>query len=99
MHLFSGNTNKVIVPTTEVDDFMASFPCSGLRSRSYWFEFEDNGDLIDTDVPDHEDGPGATALADDARTYWADNSGQQQLINDRIAHLQNELSKLRKGTL
>ena len=51
MYLFSGNQNKVIVPKDEVTQFKASYPCSVLRDRSYWFEFDSNGDLVDTDVP------------------------------------------------
>lgn len=68
MELFN-NTRKVIVSREEVADFRSKFPCSGLRDRSYWFEFGDNGDLVDTDVPEHDDGPGAAALADDAKAF------------------------------
>lgn len=53
----------------EVQAFMAQFPCSGLRVRPYWFEFDYAGDLVDTDVPAHDDGPGASALAKDARNW------------------------------
>jgi len=63
------NTRKVIVSREEVARFCASFPCSGLRDRSYWFEFDDDGDLVDTDVPQHDDGVGAAALADDAKAF------------------------------
>ena len=69
MRIFSGNNRKVIVSREEVARFILSFPCSGLRPRSYWFEFDENGDLIDTDVPEHDDGPGASALADDAKQF------------------------------
>ncbi len=75
MKLFSGNPNKVIVSRAEVATFRAQFPCSNLRDRSYWFEFDaQNGDLIDTDVPEHDDGAGAVALADDASKFWEANS-------------------------
>ena len=70
MRLFSGNRNKVIVPREEVAEFRTRFPCSGLRDRSYWFEFDSRGDLVDTDIPHQDDGPGAAALADDAKEYW-----------------------------
>jgi hypothetical protein len=74
MEIFSGNKNKVIVSRDEVREFMASYPCSGLDSdRAYWFEFESNGDLVDTDVPEHSDGPGALALSKDAQRFWEDN--------------------------
>jgi hypothetical protein len=62
--------NKVRFTPREVSEFIKSFPCSGLRERSYWFEFESNGDLVDTDVPQHDDGAGASALAEMAREYW-----------------------------
>lgn len=63
------STRKVIVSRTEVIDFMRTFPCSGLRERAYWFEFDENGDLIDTDIPEHDDGPGAVALSQDAFAF------------------------------
>ena len=66
------NTRKVIVSSDEVIEFMHSFPCSGLRQRSYWFEFDVDGNLIDTDVPQQDDGPGASTLADDCRAFLFD---------------------------
>lgn len=62
--------NKIGFSGAEVVDFMRTFPCSGLRERSYWFEFDSEGNLIDTDVPEHDDGPGATALCEQAHEYW-----------------------------
>jgi hypothetical protein len=67
--LFSGNPAKVIVSREEVAEFNRHWPCSELRDRSYWFEFDANGDLIDTDTPEHDDGPAASAMADDCRAY------------------------------
>ena len=72
MYLFSGNQNKVIVPKDEVTQFKASYPCSVLRDRSYWFEFDSNGDLVDTDVPEQDDGDGAAALSNDAWIFWTE---------------------------
>jgi hypothetical protein len=70
MELFSGNKRKVIVSREEVAEFNRHWPCSELSSnRHYWFEFDTNGDLIDTDVPEHSDGAAASALADDAKTF------------------------------
>lgn len=67
LHLFSGNPRKVIVPRDDVAAFNAQWPCSTLRAtRHYWFEFDSSGDLIDTDVPEHDDGPAAVAMAEDA---------------------------------
>ena len=64
---------KVRVSRTGVALFNARWPNSTLRdSRAYWFEFDAKGDLIDTDVPEQDDGPAATALAEDARE-WLEN--------------------------
>ena len=68
------NTRKVIVSREEVQQFMRHFPCSGLYDRAYWFEFAKNGDLVDTDVPEHSDGAGAAALAADAQQFLEDNT-------------------------
>ena len=71
-------TNKVIVSRNEVARFNSKWPCSELRdSRSYWFEFDDNGDLIDTDVPEHDDGTAARAMSDDCRE-WLFNDVQPE---------------------
>lgn len=70
---------KVRVSATGVALFNRHWPCSTLReSRAYWFEFDESGDLVDCDVPEHDDGPSAAALAadclawldDDARPEW-----------------------------
>lgn len=66
------NTRKVIVPRADVAAFNAQWPCSTLRaSRAYWFEFEANGDLVDTDCPEQDDGPAAKAMADDCQAFLA----------------------------
>ena len=62
--------NKVRIAREYVAHFNAQWPCSELRAtRAYWFEFADNGDLIDTDVPEQDDGSAAAAMADDARDF------------------------------
>lgn len=62
--------NKVQVSKIGIALFNAQWPCSELRSvRSYWFEFDDQGDLIDTDTPQQDDGSAASALADDCKNY------------------------------
>lgn len=60
---------KVIFSRAAIALFNASWPGSTLRDRAYWFEFDESGDLIDTDCPEQDDGPAASALADDARAY------------------------------
>jgi hypothetical protein len=68
------NPRKVIVSQLEVRLFNASWPCSELRpTRSYWFEFDTSGDLVDTDVPEHDDGTAASAMADDCRAWLFDD--------------------------
>lgn len=74
MELFSGNRRKVIVPREEVNAFRARWPGCRLRDRSYWFEFDAHGDLVDTDVPEQDDGPEASALAEDAKTFLEEAS-------------------------
>jgi hypothetical protein len=59
---------KVIVSRLEIELFNARWPNSTLRdTRHYWFEFDENGDLVDSDVPEQDDGPAATALAEDCK--------------------------------
>ena len=61
---------KVQVTRVGVALFNAQWPCSKLSSeRCYWFEFDENRDLVDTDVPEHSDGPEAKAMADDALSF------------------------------
>jgi hypothetical protein len=64
---------KVRFSAVEVAVFNASWPCSELRFRSYWFEFDEGGDLIDTDVPQQDDGRAAEALSQDAWKWLQDN--------------------------
>ncbi len=64
---------KVIVPRLLVDRFNRQWPCSELRSRAYWFEFDASGDLIDTDVPQQDDGAAASAMCDDCRAWLFDD--------------------------
>lgn len=65
---------KVIVSRGEVANFNSRWPCSSLReSRAYWFEFDASGDLVDTDVPEQDDGPAAAALADDCKAFLFDD--------------------------
>jgi hypothetical protein len=61
---------KVLFSKTAIALFNARWPCSPLRStRTYYFEFSSDGDLVDTDVPEHEDGDAALALSKDAEAW------------------------------
>lgn len=61
---------KVIVSADAIESFNRAWPCSKLRStRAYWFEFDYFGNLVDTDVPEQDDGPEASAMADDCKLY------------------------------
>lgn len=63
---------KVRVSQVGVALFNARWPCSELRTtRAYWFEFDESGDLIDSDVPEHDDGSAAVAMAADCLA-WLD---------------------------
>jgi len=64
---------KVRYSREEIAAFNRTWPCSELRdTRAYWFEFDSTGDLVDTDVPEQDDGGAALALSQDAKT-WLDN--------------------------
>lgn len=73
--------NKVRVSRRGVALFNARWPCSSLRdTRAYWFEFNDSGDLIDTDCPEQDDGPAASALMEDCRAFLIDDISPEWLI-------------------
>ena len=64
------NSRKVIVSREEVENFNRRWPCSELRpTRAYWFEFDADGDLVDTDVPEHDDGSAALAMSEDCKAF------------------------------
>jgi len=66
--------NKIIVSRLEVKLFNSAWPCSELQdTRHYWFEFDADGDLIDTDVPEHSDGSAASAMANDCKAWLFDD--------------------------
>ena len=68
--IYEVSKNKILVTRLGIGIFNGRWPDSNLRSeRHYWFEFSENEDLIDTDVPDQDDGPAAKALVEDCREY------------------------------
>lgn len=72
--VWNGDSLKVIVSRAGIAAFNAQWPCSKLRAtRSYWFEFDASGDLIDTDCPESDDGPESVALADDCKAFLFDD--------------------------
>ena len=73
--MFQRIKNKVIVPRAAVALFNLQWPCSTLRdSRAYWFEFDDGGDLVDTDCPEQDGGPAVAAIADDCKAWLFDDT-------------------------
>lgn len=44
-------------------------PCTLRPTRAYWFEFDDYGNLADTDVPECDEGPEVVALAADCLAW------------------------------
>ncbi len=76
---------KVRFTNEEVADFHKQWPCHGMQTnRSYWFEFAANGDLVDTDVPEHSDGPAALAMSHDAQSWLDDNPDAK--VEDPVLH-------------
>lgn len=66
--------NKVRVSSAGVAAFNRAWPCSKLRdTRAYWFQFDDNGDLVDTDCPEQDDGPESVAMAEDCKAWLFDD--------------------------
>lgn len=66
---------KVRISREGISLFNAYWPCSKLRSsRAYWVEFDAYGDLVDTDCPEHDDGPAAVALAADCQEWMEENA-------------------------
>lgn len=66
--------NKVRVSRQGVAAFNATWHCSELRSsRAYWFEFDSERNLIDTDVPEQDDGSAALAMSKDCEAFLFDD--------------------------
>lgn len=79
--MYEISRNKIFVSAAEVGHFNARWPCSELDSnRAYWFEFDGQGDLVDTDVPEHSDGGAAVAMASDCQTFLEDGTAPEWSI-------------------
>lgn len=64
------SNRKVTLSSYDMEDFSVVWP--GLNytpNRQYWFEFDINGNLVDCNVHEHEDGYWATVLASDCFDY------------------------------
>lgn len=73
LEIISGR--KVRVSAAGVAAFNRGWPGSTLRaSRAYWFEFDSDGDLVDTDCPESDDGPAASAMAEDCKAFLLDGT-------------------------
>ena len=76
--IWNGNSRKVIVSRDEVANFNRKWPGSTLRdTRAYWFEFDESGDLVDTDCPEHDDGPAALAMTEDCKAFLFDDESPE----------------------
>lgn len=72
--------NKVRVSRDGMRLFNRGWPCSELSAhRAYWFEFDADGDLVDTDVPEHSDGSASLAMSEDCKQFLFENTLPQWL--------------------
>lgn len=70
MKIWNETSRKVIVSACDIASFNQGWPGSKLRaSRAYWFEFDEEGDLCDTDCPESDDGPESQVLAQDCLEF------------------------------
>ncbi len=64
-----GCHTNVSVSAREVEEFKASWPCSGLPDKAFTFQFDNkNGDLVDF-WPSKYDGEALAALSRDAQKF------------------------------
>lgn len=80
---------KVRFSIEDIEIFNRSWPASPLflnGPRAYWFEFDQNGDLIDTDTPEWADGPASLTLSEMAKDYLTDNPYELP-ADDKLQHL------------
>jgi hypothetical protein len=84
------NTSKVFVSRDDIAAFNRQWPCSELRSsRAYWFEFDADGDLVDTDCPEQDDGSAASAVASDCREFFLHGTLPDWAIEDEVIDSSN----------
>jgi hypothetical protein len=59
----------VTVTEKEVARFKETWPCSGLHDKEYWFTFDADENLVDSNVGEDDDGDAARALSQDCQEY------------------------------
>jgi len=67
----NGCFHSVTVSRDEVEAFKEQWPCSGIPSRSVWFQFDKrNGDLVDMRPSlESSDGGAVVAMSQDAQAF------------------------------
>ena len=71
-YVMKAQGSTVTVSKVGVALFNRVWPCSELRdTRPKWFEFDHEGNLVDTNVDDREDGGAALALSQDCQAFLA----------------------------
>ena len=64
-----GGYFRVTMSADEVSEWKGGWPASGLRSTGKSATFDKNGDLVDTNIGEDEDGEAALAILADMETY------------------------------
>lgn len=72
MPMLSISYNTVHVSKRGVAAFNSTWLGSGLINKVYWFQFDSDQNLVDTNVSEFDDGEAASALADDCKAYLFD---------------------------
>lgn len=66
---------KVRVSRTGIALFNRQYPCSTLSvTRAYWFEFAEDGELINDDIPSHDECDETATLAADCLAWLDDGT-------------------------
>ena len=74
---------KVLISRDGVALFNKQWPGSKLRNRAYWFDFDNDGNLVDCDVPEQDDGLEAASLAQDALNWLFHDEMPQWAIDEK----------------
>jgi hypothetical protein len=74
---------KIIITAHDVGLFNAMWPASPIELRRHYAEFDRQGNLVDHDFNDNEDGAAALALIEDAQ--------DGQMMERRMCHVRQHL--------